>query len=625
MIINAPTVQSPKAYDLLNLQASQLGARLAAGANATLRGNLGTALQDSGYRYKIHPRETAAGLVDANLSFGFEVGDVRRYKPALDGVTDDTTALTRWASVGGALTFPVAATALITAPVNVPANTSIVGVRGAVIQTATHDIYLMTCNSVSNLYISGLHFKSTSVAVTPIAAQAGLLLDRCDNALVEACEFEGMQFFGIHAPGLTHSVIRHNYFHGALYTGPQTADIDLGSSTSPSRYNTIDGNMCFGGGEFGIAVWDPDTAVIPAFNIICHNHVGGGNTGYGILIYMPTAADTFNQIIGNYVDGVAGGVAGNPDAGAGIYIVGAGAGGTLVSGNVITNCCINTVSATLAPAAIGISGTSAASAPLVVTGNVIRGMTKFHGILLTGVRGGAAVTGNTIIQPASNTTGDALRIANSDNVSVSANTIENLNTTTNQCGIFIAALGQNCSNITVSGNTVLGGFNTQIRTNQTGGFSITGLSLMGNMVTGGGTACVPLTFDTSSVSNVLVSGNTFRANTVTAISQNACQSIRYTCNFVISSGTVALTTAGVNTGSFYDYSNTGTGAGAGISNAGTGFIVEALGTGAPAAGTWAVGDTIRNQNPSAAGVYKWICTTAGTGGGTAVFKTISNT
>jgi hypothetical protein len=94
-LFHAPSVQSPKAYDLQNLQASQLGTRLAAGANAALRGNLRTALQDAAYRYQIHASETAAGLVDANLTFGFDVGDVRRYGADPTGAADSTTAFQR--------------------------------------------------------------------------------------------------------------------------------------------------------------------------------------------------------------------------------------------------------------------------------------------------------------------------------------------------------------------------------------------------------------------------------------------------------------------------------------------------------------------------------------------------
>jgi hypothetical protein len=93
MIINSPTVQSPKAYDLINLQAAQLGARLAAGANATMRGNLRTAIQDGAYTYLIHPAETANGLVDADITFGFIPCDPRRYGGDPSGVAFATAAV----------------------------------------------------------------------------------------------------------------------------------------------------------------------------------------------------------------------------------------------------------------------------------------------------------------------------------------------------------------------------------------------------------------------------------------------------------------------------------------------------------------------------------------------------
>ncbi len=106
-LVTAPSVQSPRAYDTVNLTAPKLGERLAAGANATLRGNLRTATQDSGYRYKIHPVETAAGFVDADLTFGFEPRDLLRYGIIADGATDQTDAIIALATdLTGVLTVP---------------------------------------------------------------------------------------------------------------------------------------------------------------------------------------------------------------------------------------------------------------------------------------------------------------------------------------------------------------------------------------------------------------------------------------------------------------------------------------------------------------------------------------
>jgi hypothetical protein len=57
------TVQSPAGYAAINLQ----------------RAGLRTRLQDSGYRYRIHPDETTALMVEGDLTFGFDPGDLRRY------------------------------------------------------------------------------------------------------------------------------------------------------------------------------------------------------------------------------------------------------------------------------------------------------------------------------------------------------------------------------------------------------------------------------------------------------------------------------------------------------------------------------------------------------------------
>lgn len=58
---------------------------------------------------------------------------------------------------------------------------------------------------------------------------------------------------------------------------------------------------------------------------------------------------------------------------------------------------------------------------------------------------------------------------------------------------------------------------------------------------------------------------------------------------------------------------------------GTGLYIrrQTTGTAAPTSGEWGKGDVIWNANVAAAGSPGWICTTAGTGGSTAVFKTMA--
>jgi len=567
-------------------------------------------------------QEAAVGVVPSNYSW--PAGDPRRFGAVLDGVTDDTPALNVWASVGGRLTFPPAMTALISSSINLVSNTTLIGSQGSTILCSTANVNHLVATFKSGITISGMHLKQTVLGGS--SSIAGILLDRCTHCLVSSNELEGMQFTGIWIPGSQYCTIKENYLHDALGKGSGTGDIDLASTTLPAKYNVIEGNFCFGGNEFGIAVWDPDSGVIPAYNIVTNNRVSGC-TGYGILVYMPTAADTFNQVIGNSVQDVTGGSvpSGNSSSGAGIYVVGAGIGGTIVSGNVIKNCCILTQDTTLAPAGIGVSGSAVASAPITVTGNVISNMTQYWGILITGCRGGIVCASNTVNMPAVNANGDGIKIANSSNVVVKGNTITLVTTTQPQIGISLFAQGAANTNISVADNTITGGHSSQIRMIQSGGSSNTGVSITGNHLTGGDASCIPLVFDTLAAQNVLVANNNIRSSGPPAIQQTSCSAVRYSNNFVLSSGAIALSFNGANIGGFYDKSNTGTGLDGAVLNQGTGMIIHQFGLAAPVAGVWAVGDTVRNIAPSVGGVLEWVCVTAGLGGSSAIFKTISNT
>lgn len=93
-LFHSPSVQSPAAYSNQNLAGSQLAARMAGTASAAQRANLRTAIQDALYQYRIHPAETAVGLVEANLNFGTRVGEVDRY--GTNTVPGTTSMATAW-------------------------------------------------------------------------------------------------------------------------------------------------------------------------------------------------------------------------------------------------------------------------------------------------------------------------------------------------------------------------------------------------------------------------------------------------------------------------------------------------------------------------------------------------
>lgn len=106
MGVSRSITQSPRAYDLATFTAAQLGARLAAGANAALRTNLRTAQQDQGWHFHIHPNEEDEDLSAADIRFGFDIGDIRRHGAIADGATDCTDAIQTTLDCFRHATFP---------------------------------------------------------------------------------------------------------------------------------------------------------------------------------------------------------------------------------------------------------------------------------------------------------------------------------------------------------------------------------------------------------------------------------------------------------------------------------------------------------------------------------------
>lgn len=657
----------------------------------------------SQYINPLTPGEATAGISEDMLNQAYLPGDVRRFKPAMDAVTDDTIPLRRWASVGGYMMAPQVGTCVVTDEITIVGGSSILGTKGFTITQMAPNKAIFRAASQTSISIQDVYFRQDPTAIGSSAYVAGVVLDRCTGATVRNCEFSGFQWCGVYLLASGQCKVIENYLHdfylgeavtftaapaagattgtltanwskatgqyvigfvetatgsveGRVVTltkgSPNAIDFSLGgvlvglslncdalanvncladsagiqvssNPTTSALFNIIENNVLANCGQTGISIQDPYSGVLPVKNRIAFNTISV-HISYGILIYMPDAGDSYNQVIGNYIAGIQGSFAINQSSGAGIYCVGGGLGGLIVSLNVVRDCCKNTINTTLSPAGIGISGTSAGTAPITVTGNNIDGMTQYHGILLTGVMGGATVTANAIRQPAANITGHGIDITNSDSITVSANTVIQLNTTTTQVCILVMAISANCTNITVTNNTLLGGHFGHVVLNQSGGAQVVGFTIANNTMDGGDSSCVPLQFLGAGAADGTVTGNSIRS-LGRCINQATCTAISYSNNRVKGPGAIVLfNLTGVCTSTFWAVDNTGIVPGVAVNNAGTGAVMHFRSSGAPLLGTYAVGDTVFNNVSVSGSPYIWSCTTPGAAPGVAIFGTLGN-
>lgn len=546
--------------------------------------------------------ESAASVTPTN--YEFPQGDVRRYGAVLDGVTDDTAALNRWASIGAQLIFPVAQTALISNSIALRSNTTITGCQGAIVQSNNPGASHFSGTSISNVLIENLKFYNSVTGST--AYIAGVALSSSNNCIIQNCEFQGMVWAGIYLHNSNYCTVTNNYFHSWINpTFSNCSDICVYENSS---YNVVSNNQCDGNGWFGILQQDPYASSEPLKNVYIGNRVGQHQT-YGIAVYQPDAVDTYTQIIGNLIENILGTQL-SGSSGAGIYVLSAGA--VVIQGNNIRNCCQNTSNRTLAPAAIGVSGIALGYVAPVISGNSIGEMNAYDGILVTACPTGATVTGNAITQPAANTTGTPIHVVNSNYVTVDNNQIYNAGNARN---LMIEIANANLVQVSVSNNTLIGGAYAAIsieRTSGTGtltGGQFTANSISGQVAaTGNGGIFAP----SASLVNSVIANNYVVANTAPALTLGSPSGVTIAGNVLGTTGTKAFTTSGAGSTSYFDKNNVIT-SGV-VSNAGTGVIAERLASAAPSTGTWAVGDRIVQSVPVVGNPMALRCTVAGSPG-----------
>jgi parallel beta-helix repeat protein len=517
--------------------------------------------------------EKKANVTPKNTQFA--PGDVRRYGAALDGRTDDTAALQAWARVGGELHFPVAQTAIISAPVGLVSDSTITAVPGATIETTAVDQSILNVVGRSKVAIKGFHLKQRTAGTK--AYVAGVLLEKSKECVIDGCEFEGMQWAGVYVSSSSRNEIRNNHFHGWQGQIQDASDICIHRT---SDFNLVEGNKVMGGGNHGILCQDPYSGLVPTHNVI-KNNVVGQHAGYGIAVYCPGKGgkgDSFNRVLENEVSDIQGSFYKNRSSGAGIYVIGAYCGGTEVIGNKVRNCCVQTLERSLAPGGIGVNGVQEGVTRPRLLNNDISAMTQGDGILVTSSPGGCEITGCTIDMPATNNghgpggtifLGNGIRLENSSGVAINETKVV-VHGPGN--ALMLYANGVAMHDVAVSGGSLrTEGEGPAVRTARTGAMTIANVRASNVSVTAAGSAPALVL---ASVEGGELNGVSATAAHEVAVHVNDSRNVHIRGGKLRAGGRSVVRTTGDCTGSGVDSAVDFGAAGRAIENGGRGFRVE---------------------------------------------------
>ena len=562
----------------------------------------------------------------------YPYGDIRRYGADTTGVADSTTpinnAITSWYRV-----YVPSATYKCSGSINLRTGTTLYGDGPtSVLQYTNGNLNNIVCNTLTGVVITDLKINITGTGASPKIA--GIYLKISSQVVIERVTMAGCNWSGVWLDTSSYCTVRSCNFSAFSEPAGVGGDIIIynvsSGGTVGSNSNVFEDNTCNGGGGYGIAILDPYAATLggfPSKNIISGNRIGAHIT-YGILEYMPgstaPASNSYNTIVDNYIENIAGTCPTNTDSGAGIYIVGIGAGAPTVSRNTIFNCCIGTSTRSLAPAGIGVNGIPTGVVRPVITDNIVDGMSQGNGILVTSCPGGALVSGNSINVPSTNIgtgaggaslLGTGIRIEASPNVEIGPNTVQVFG---NGSAIYLYANGVSTPGINISGgNYTANGTGNALQVAQNGGFNITQLQINGGRYSQLKASGV----DAISISTAIV---VQMANVIgfsqgaRALFWNGSTNGRIMGGeFTTGTGSVSVGTSGTCTNTFMDknanWNNTTGGSASFMNNAGTGFNVEANFSSVPTSGTWATGDRAVHLGVTVGTAKAWARVTSGSG------------
>ena len=526
-----------------------------------------------------------------------------------DGVVDDTAAIQAAINAvntagGGTVFFPDPSVAYrITATISLFSFLTLQGQsKGTRIFRDFVNGFAFVAIQKSQLIIDSFYIYSTTPSVT--GPSGGIGFQEGAYNVVTNVDIVGMRQYGVWMYDSSYNTIDNCRFDGWIGTYQQdSCDIAV---LNQANWNTISNNKCFGGGDHGVLVQDTYAGAQPTGNKVIGNTVGA-HTAYGIAIYVTNNYNTKTQVMNNEVRDIIGSSLSGA-SGAGIYIQSSG--GTICSGNTVSNCCISTTNFfTLAPGCIGITSNFGTPAyPVIVSNN---SLDSIRGPCIAAVTNGGPVNiqGNTCTLNCADAAANPISIyaSNSPRCTISNNIV---NHTSPEAAISILARSAVIINDTAILNNSIRASVFGILVTRLDTATHESLRMIGNYVEGPTTQSIQV----ANVSGASIIGNIVYGSAIVFELNTSIRS-RIEGNSLISSDVVnpVIFFVGGNTGSIFSETNTIVGK---VDNdAASGVIVSQYGNTAPASsGTWAVSDRVI-QSVSVVGQPKgWRCTVAGNPG-----------
>jgi len=547
--------------------------------------------------------------VEAKLA---QTASVKDFGAVGNGTTDDTAAIqaainavSTGAGAGGTVLFPdTTASYRITSSITLQSFVTLTGEgKGTAVKKDFQNGFAFIGNSESYVAIKNLRIISTILATTTPSGAIGF--QSCDYCVVDNVAIVDREQFGVWLYDSNYCQVTNCNTSGAFAFAGDNIDIAMLNDAS---YNFVANNVCTGGtnNAVAIAVNDPYTGGQPTGNKIVNNQVSNYST-YGILVYVTNNYNTKTLVDGNAVDTISGtGLLGV--SGTGIYIQSSG--GTIVTNNTVSNCCISTTNFfTLAPGCIGITSPSGTPAfPVIVSNNSLESV---RGPCIAAITNGGPVliTNNTCTVNCADAAANprSIYVSNSPRCTIS-NNIANHTSPTAAIDV-IARSGVIVNDTAILNNSVrasvYGIYVTRIDT-----ATHESLRMIGNYVEGPSTQSVQIAF----VSGASIIGNIiYGAAIVFDINSSARSRIEGNSFISADAANPVIFFVGSSPGSIFSETNSIVGR---VSNdAGSGVIVSQYGSTAPIGGnSWNANDRVI-QSVSIVGNPKgWRCTVAGNPG-----------